>query len=67
MQAPRSSIFGNLEDDGVWDRANEHVRAILDTPRAKLIDPQLAAHIEARFGLHPPAVGTRPDGAGPQG
>ena len=65
----RRSIEEWQEDGGlsIWDRANEHVRAILDAPQVTLIDPLLAANIEARFGLHPPAGGTRPDGAGPQG
>ena len=65
----RRSIEEWQEDGGlsIWDRANENVRAILGAPQVKLIDPLLEANIEARFGLHPPAGGTRPDGAGPQG
>ena len=65
----RRSIEEWQKDGGlsIWDRANEHVRAILNAPQVTLIDPLLAANIEARFGLHPPAGGTRPDGAGLQG
>ena len=49
----RRSI-GEWQDDGapdIWQLAHRRVRAILAAQPAQVIDPQLAARLEAEFGL----------------
>ena len=51
----RRSI-GEWQDDGrpdSWRRAHDRVREHLAAPPRQLVDPALAARIEARFGLQP--------------